>query len=111
MDNWSYFYCVSKTIEWFNYLVLSCLLGFLLALHCIMYKKVNKRCSFKIFKTNRVQILSLSLLMTGALFVKLSFRMKYADLVILLVAQLLRFLIWSLMLINFMKSGIDLINS
>ncbi len=111
MDNWTYFYCVSKTIEWLNYLLLTCLLGFLLALHCIMYKKLNKRCSLKIFKRNRVQILTLSIVMTSALFVKLTFRMKYADLVILLFAQLLRFVIWSLTLINFMKSGMDLIIS
>jgi len=111
MQNWTTFYCVAKTIECFNYLILSCLLGFLLTLHCIMYKKVNKRWSFKIFKRNRVQILTLSIILTTAMLVKLTFLMKYADLVILLLAQLLRFLIWSLTLINFMKSGMDLINS
>jgi len=34
--------------------------------------------------------------------------MEFADLVLLLLAQLFRFIVWSLMLINFMKSGMDL---
>ena len=49
--------------------------------------------------------------MTIILFVKLTFLLDYADLVLLLFAQLSRFLIWSLTLINFMKSGIDLVNT
>ena len=108
MDHWDTGYCVTKALEWFGYLVLSCLICFLLVLHCIMYKKINRRCSFKIMKRNRVQILSLSLLLTVTLFIKLTFIMDYADLVLLLVAQLIRFVIWSLTLINFLKSGLDL---
>jgi len=104
-------YCVFKAIEWINYLILGCLLAFLLILHFIMYKKINRRWSFRIFKRNRVQILSLSLTMTLILFVKLTFLLDYADLVLLLFAQLFRFLIWSLTLINFMKSGMDLVNT
>lgn len=54
MPNWSMTYCVGKTIQWVDYAVLSCLLSFLLALHCIMYKKINKRWSFRVLKRNRV---------------------------------------------------------
>ena len=108
MANWTYAYCITKTIEWVNFLILSILIGFLLALHCIMYKRVNKRWSFLVFKRNRVQILTMSLLMTSVMFVKMTFMMEYADLVLLLLAQLFRFIVWSLTLINFMKSGMDL---
>ena len=54
MEHWTMEYCVFKTAEWTNYLVLSGFLAFLLAGHCIMYKKVNKRWSWLIFKRNRV---------------------------------------------------------
>jgi hypothetical protein len=74
-DNWEYSYCIGKTLEWIGYFILSVLFSFLLALHCIMYTKINKRWSFKIFSRNRVQILSLSLLMTSLLFLKLTFMM------------------------------------
>ena len=52
--NWSLMFCICNTIAWFNYLVISCLIGFLLAIHCIMYKKINKRCSLRILTRNRV---------------------------------------------------------
>ena len=45
------------------------------------------------------------------MFIKLTFMMDYADLVLLLFAQFLRFLIWSLTLTNFLKSTMDLITS
>ena len=86
MANWSMTYCVTKTIQWIVYVLLTALLGFLLSLHCIMYKKINRRCSWKILRRNRVQILSLSVLMTSILFVKMTFMMDYADLVLLLFA-------------------------
>ena len=86
MAHWDRTYCITKSIEWGGYFVLSCLLGFLLALHCIMYKKINRRCSFKIFKRNHVQILTLSLILTVTLFIKLSFMMEWGDLVLLLMA-------------------------
>lgn len=101
-------YCLGRTIQWVNYFILSCLLGFLLALHCIMYKKLNKRWSCRVFKRNRVQVLSLSLLLTTIQFFKMTFMMDYADLFMLLLAQLIRFLIWALTLRNFLKSGMDL---
>ena len=44
------------------------------------------------------------------MFVKLTFMLQFASLVLLLFAQLLRFLIWSLTLINFLKSGIELVS-
>lgn len=111
MIHWDRGYCISKAIEWANYFVLSALLTFLLVLHCIMYKKINRKLSFRIFARNRIQIILLSLLMTVTLFVKLTFIMDYADLVLLLMAQMLRFIIWSLTLMNFMKSGLDLVES
>ena len=108
MQNWTKMYCAGKLIQWINFFVLSCLLGFLLALHCIMYTKINKRWSFKVFKRNRVKILSMSLLLTTIQFFKMTFMMDYADLLLLLGAQFLRFSIWTLTLINFLKSGMDL---
>ena len=82
--NWATPYCVSMTFEWIGYLVLTCSLTFLLSLHCLMYKRINNRWSWRIFTRNRVQILTLSVLLTGTLFVKETFIMKYADLVLLL---------------------------
>ena len=79
-------YCVFKTIEWVNYVILTALLVFLLTLHCLMYKKVNGSCSWLILKRNRVQIICLSLLLTGSLVVKLTFMMDYADLLLLVIA-------------------------
>lgn len=108
-ENWDKVYCTGKTLEWIIYLVLSILLGFLLSLHCIAYKKVNKRCSWQILKRKRVLILTLSLTLTLALFLKLTFMMQYMDLFLLVMAQLLRFLIWSLTLINFMQSAASLV--
>lgn len=86
MMHWNVGYCLCKTIEWFNYFALSALLTVLLILHCIMYKKINRKLSLSIFRRNRIQILSLSLLMTTILFIKLTFIMDYADLVLLLMA-------------------------
>ena len=101
-------YCVGKTVEWLGYFVLCVLLSFLLSLHCIMYKKINKRWSFRVFKRNRVQVLTFSVMLTGSLFIKEMFFLDYFNLVILLLGQLLRFLIWSFTLRNFLKSGMDL---
>ena len=56
-----------------------------------------------------MQVLSLSLLQTGAMLVKMTFLMDYFDLVLLVLAQLLRFLIWSLTLKNFMESAASLV--
>ena len=53
----------------------------------------------------------LSIVLTVTMFIKMTFMMDYADLVLLLIAQLLRFLIWSLTLMNFMKSMLDLLES
>lgn len=50
----------------------------------------------------------LSLVLTCAMFIKLTFMLEFAGLILLLFGQFLRFLIWSLTLINFLKSGIDL---
>ena len=111
MAHWSLEYCVLKTIEWTNLLVLSCLLGFLLAGHCITYKKVNKRCSLRVFRRPRVQILTLSLVLTSSMCLKATFIMDYGDQVIIVVSQSMRFLIWSLTLLNFMKSAASLIDS
>lgn len=108
-QNWEMMYCVTETIQWVIYLVLTALLTFLLTLHCILYRKVNKKCSFRVFKRNRVQILSLSVVLTTILLIKETFMMAYADLVLLVFAQLLRFVIWSLTLLNFMKSATSLI--
>ena len=94
---------------WINYVILTCLLAFLLTLHCLMYKKINKRWSFQIFKRNRVQILTLSVILTSCLLIKLTFIEDYLDLLLLVFAQLLRFVIWSLVLLNFMKSATSLV--
>ena len=56
-----------------------------------------------------MQILTLGLILTVSMSIKLTFMMDYADLVILIFAQLLRFVIWSLTLLNFMKSVTSLI--
>ena len=40
--NWDIIYCIGKTVEWVNYFLLSILLAFLLSLHCLMYKRINK---------------------------------------------------------------------
>lgn len=53
-EGWFLVQCVTMTIEWANYLILSCLLAFLLTLHCLMYTKINKRCSVRVLKRNRV---------------------------------------------------------
>ena len=84
MQNWTAVYCVGKVVIWANFFVLSVMLGFLLALHCIMYTKINKRWSFKVFKRNRVQILTISLLLTTIEFIKMTFILVYADLLMLL---------------------------
>jgi len=107
---WTYSYCVTIAIEWFNYLVLTALLSFLLVLHCVIYKRVNRGCSCRVFKRHRVQILSLSVLMTSILFIKLTLLFNLYSLVLLLVSQFLRFLIWSLTLRNFIRSGMDLMS-
>lgn len=107
--NWTLNYCITMTIQWINYLLLSCLLSFLLTLHCLEYKKINKRCSLLIFKRNRVQILTLSVVLTTNLFIKINFTWDYLDLLLLVFAQLLRFVIWSLCLLNFMKSATSLV--
>ena len=86
MAHWDKTYCISKTIQWINYVILTCLLSFLLTLHCIMYRKINKRWSFLIFKRNRVQILTLSVILTSSLLIKLTFMMDYMDLVLLVFA-------------------------
>ena len=52
----------------------------------------------------------LSLFLTMSQFLKMTFLMDYAELLLLLFAQLLRFVIWSLTLKNFMKSGMDLLH-
>lgn len=111
MPHWDPVYCTGKTLEWIFFLALVIILTFLLTLHCIMYKKINKRWSWLIFKRNRVQILTLSVLLTGCMFIKLTFLMDYADLVLLVIAQLLRFLIWSLCLLNFIKSATELVTN
>ena len=111
IPTWSEAKCVTLIIEWVNYLILTCLLAFLLTLHCLMYTRINKKCSVKILKRNRVQILILSVCMTSAMFIKLTFLFSLMNLILLLLAQLLRFLIWSLTLINFLKSGMDLVTS
>ena len=110
VENYQYASCVTIAIEWVNYIILGCLVAFLLSLHCLMYMKINKKCSLRVLKRNRVQILTLSLMMIIAMFIKVTFMMNFADLVLLLFAQFLRFLIWSLTLINFIKSGRDLVN-
>ena len=101
-------YCLGKTVLWVNFAILTCLLGFLLWLHCILYKRVNGKCSLRVFKRIRVATLTLSVLLTGCMFIKMTFMMNYADLVLLILSQLLRFLIWSLTLMNFMKSAASL---
>lgn len=58
--------CVSETIEWTGFITLCALLSFLLALHCIMYKKINKRWSFRVFKRNRVQVLTFGVILTAS---------------------------------------------
>ena len=73
-----------------------------------MYKKINKRWSFRVFKRNRVQVLTFGVILTASQFIKITFMWDYGDLLILLLGQLLRFLIWSLTLRNFLKSGMDL---
>ena len=55
-------------------------------------------------------VLVLGLLLTTSQFLKMTFMMDYAELLLLLFAQLLRFVIWSLTLKNFMKSGLDLLH-
>lgn len=75
-----------------------------------MYKKINKRWGWRVFKRNRVQILSLSVILTAVMFIKMTFMMDYADLVLLVLAQLLRFLIWCLMLLNFIRSATELVS-
>ena len=47
--------------------------------------------------------------MVGSMFIKLTFVLDYADLVLLVFAQLLRFMIWSLTLKNFMQSAASLV--
>ena len=47
--------------------------------------------------------------MSGSMFIKLTFVLDYADLVLLVFAQLLRFIIWSLTLKNFMQSAASLV--
>ncbi len=47
--------------------------------------------------------------MTGAMFIKITFVLDYADLVLLVFAQLLRFIIWSLTLKNFIESAASLV--
>ena len=74
-----------------------------------MYRKINKRWSWLIFKRNRVQILTLGVVLTGSLLTKLTFMMDYTDLLLLIFSQMLRFVIWSLTLMNFMKSATALI--
>ena len=54
-------------------------------------------------------MLTLSVLLTGCMFIKLTFIMDYGDLILLVFAQLLRFLIWSVTLLNFMKSATSLV--
>ena len=91
--------------------MLSGFISFLLAIHCLMYKRINKKWSWRILKRNRVQILALSLVMNVILFIKLTFNFDLLSLVIIVVGQLLRFNIWSLALMNFMKSVASLIKS
>lgn len=107
--HWDGMYCTGKTIEWVLFFILCGLLSFLLTLHCLAYKKMNKHWSFLVFKRNRVLVLTLSVLLTGCMFIKLTFMMDYGDLLLLVIAQLLRFLIWSLTLLNFMKSATSLV--
>ena len=59
-------------------------------------------------KRNRVQVLTFSILLTLIQFIKLTFIWNSGDLFLVLVAQLSRFLVWSLTLRNFLKSGVDL---
>ena len=73
-----------------------------------MYKKINKRLSWLVMKRNRVQVLTFSILLTLIQFIKLTFIWNSGDLFLVLVAQLSRFLVWSLTLRNFLKSGVDL---
>ena len=73
-----------------------------------MYKKINKRLSWLVMKRNRVQVLTFSILLTFIQFIKLTFIWDSADLFMVLVAQLSRFLVWALTLRNFLKSGMDL---
>ena len=101
---WNQGYCIADTFEWVNYFILSVFLSFLLAMHCIMYKRINKKWSWRILKRNRVQVLILSLSLVIIYFIKETFIFIWADLLIIVIGQLLRFLIWSLTLMNFMKS-------
>ena len=112
-EDWSMVYCATRCVEWINYFILGCLLAFLLVLHCIMYKKVDRGCNLKILKRNRVQVLILSNILVWTLFIKLTFIFhdKFSGQIFIVLAQLLRFLIWTLTLINFMKSGMALVRS
>jgi len=47
-------YCLGETLLWLGFLILGIMIGFLLTLHCLLYKKVNKRCSWRILGRNRV---------------------------------------------------------
>ena len=73
-----------------------------------MYKKINKRWSFRVFKRNRVQVLTFGVILTASQIISKTFMWDYGDLLILLFGQLLRFLIWAFTLRNFLKSGMDL---
>ena len=41
-EDWSMVYCATRCVEWINYFILACFLTFLLVIHCIMYKKVER---------------------------------------------------------------------
>ena len=107
--NWSPVQCAGDTLLWLGFVVLSGMLGFLLTLHCIVYKRINSRCSWRIWTRNRVQVLTLSLLLTVTMTIKLTFLMEAGDHEILILDQMMRFLIWSLTLLNFMQSAATLV--
>ena len=73
-----------------------------------MYTKINRRWSFKVLRRIRVQILTFSVILTIIQLVKITFITYRADLLMLLATQMLRFIIWSLTLLNFLKSSMEL---
>ena len=106
---WDPVHCTCSTMLWLGFITLVGLLSFLLSLHCIMYKRINKKCSCRIFLRNRVQTLTMGILMSIFQFLRYTFMLKDIDLVLLICCQLLRFQIWSLTVHNFMESAATLI--
>ena len=83
---WNLAYCTTRLVEYSIFIAIFGILIFLLVFHCMIYKKINRRWSWAIFKTNRMLVLTLSLVMVSCMIAKMTHYTLWMDLSFLIIA-------------------------